>query len=96
MEEFEVTGVAGQPIVLPIGPGPATGHVWRLRLPDGVRQVDDTAATMPDPLHALGASMGRKFQVQAEAGDHQIDAELARPNEEKAVRVVRITLHAQS
>ncbi|SDJ26768.1 hypothetical protein SAMN05444157_2551 [Frankineae bacterium MT45] len=94
MEEFEVTGTAGEPIELPIGPGPATGHVWRLRLPDGVQRVDDTPSTTPDPLRALGSSMGRKFQVIAPAGDHQIEAELARPNEDHSVRVVRITLHA--
>ena len=86
---FDVDGTAGEPIDLPIGPGPATGHSWRLELPEGVRQIDDTPATDLTP----GSPPGSRYRVVATSGEHTIQARLGRPWETEPVRTIVIRLH---
>lgn len=93
-EDATVDGIAGEPIALPISPGPATGHRWYLDLPDGVHRIDDEPGREPDEQHGMGESLGGRLRVVAPAGDHVITATLARPWERPAaVRRVRIHLH---
>ena len=93
-EDFDVDGVPGEPIALPISPGPATGHRWYLDLPEGVHRIDDEPGREPDEKHAMGGSLGGRLRVTALHGDHLITAILARPWElPAAVRCVRIHLH---
>lgn len=95
MEKFDIDGVAGEPIVLPIGPGPATGHSWTLELPPGVQRLPDTAPVAPEPGVQLGAAQGSRMQVKAPVGEHTILARLGRPWEQRPVRSVRIVLHVR-
>ena len=92
--ELEVAGKAGQPIPLPIAPGPATGYVWHLDLPEGVKRIEDA----PPPPHEgplrPGEAYGGPLQVTAPPGDHLIVARLARPWQPDApARIVRIHVH---
>jgi len=94
VEEFEVSGVAGEPIRLPIATGPATGHRWNLELPEGVVRIEDERGRAVDPAVRLGGAAGGNLQVMATSGEHVIIARLARPWEpDQSVRVVRILLH---
>ncbi len=94
IETFDVRGVAGIPIVLPIGGGPATGHHWTLDLPPGVRQISDSEPEPhPDERTRLGGASGSRLRVLAEAGEHLVTARLARPWERNAIREVRLELH---
>ena len=93
-EEFEVEGVAGEPIRLPITTGPATGYAWNLELPDGVERIEDEPGQKLDPSVRLGGAEGGHLQVTATGGDHVIVARLARPWEpDQPIRVVKIQLH---
>jgi predicted secreted protein len=93
-EEMTVLGDAGQPIDLPIGGGPATGHVWVLDLPDGVIQLGGGPATPVPAERAQGGASNSPLRVQAaEEGLYVVEARLARPWETgRPVRVVRLTL----
>ncbi len=95
VEELHVDGKPGAPIELPIARGPATGYVWRLELPAGIRQVADGPPRPVDPKAAIGAGTGAHLQVEAgAAGDYVITARLARQWEpDRPARIVRIRLH---
>jgi predicted secreted protein len=70
--------------VLPIAGGPATGYAWRLELPEGVKQIEDSPERSLDPSVRLGGA----------AGEHVVTARLARPWEpDNSVRLVTIRLH---
>ena len=95
-EEFEVAGVAGEPITLPITTGPATGYDWHLELPDGVARVDDTSGRALDPSTRLGDAGGAHLQIIAPSGDHVVVARLARPwAPDEPIRVVRIRVRVE-
>ena len=95
-EEFDVDGASGQPIRLPIGPGPATGYQWQLDLPEGVSRIEDTPPEPVESAQRLGASGGGYMQVRAPAGEHEIVARLARPwQPDQPVRTVRMRLHVR-
>lgn len=94
METLDVYGATGQPIELPIGPGPATGHHWVLELPPGVERIADAEPDpAPDAGTRLGQAAGGRLRVTAGAGDHVLIARLTRPWESRAIREVRIALH---
>ena len=92
-EEFDVEGVADEPITLPITVGPATGYEWELELPTGVEQLDDEPGEEPAAHERLGGSRGAHLRVRAPAGEHVILARLARPWErDHPERIVRLRL----
>ena len=92
-ENITLHGIAGHPIELPIAAGPATGHVWKLELPDGVERIDDGPQRPVDPLTRLGGASGGFLRVKAVKGEYLITGRLARPWEpDKPVRVVQIHL----
>lgn len=95
VENMNVSAKCGEPITLPIAPGPATGYSWHLELPAGVRRIADGPPRAVDPAVARGAAVGGNLRVEAaQAGDLVITARLARPWEpDQPVRVVRISLH---
>ncbi len=96
VEELSARGKAGEPIVLPIATGPATGHAWRLELPEGVQRIADGPERPVDPAARLGAAAGGYLRVTAPRGEYVIIARLARPWEaDRPVRVVRIRLHVE-
>ncbi len=95
-EYLDADGREGEPIVLPIASGPATGHTWKLELPEGVERIDDGPERNVDPSRHLGGASGGFLRVTAPRGDHLIIARLARPWEpEHPVRVVGIRLHVE-
>jgi predicted secreted protein len=80
--------------VLPIAGGPATGYAWRLELPEGVKQIEDSPERSLDPSVRLGGAAGGYLQVTAPRGEHVVPARLARPWEpDNSVRLVTIRLH---
>jgi predicted secreted protein len=94
VEEFEVQGLSGEPITLPIALGPATGYVWSLELPSGVVRIDDAPRPVPEGASRIGGSAGGYLQVTAPQGDYVLLARLARPWEtHRPVREVRMHLH---
>jgi predicted secreted protein len=94
IEQFDVHGLAGQAVILPIALGPATGHVWQLELPEGVSRIDNGPSTKVESAGEIGSGRGAHLRVTAPRGDHVIMARLARPWElGQPVRVVRIRLH---
>jgi len=93
-EYFDIEGKAGEAIALPIAGGPATGYAWRLELPAGVKQIEDSPERPVDPSVRLGAATGGYLQVTAPRGEYVVSAKLARPWESgNPVRVVTIRLH---
>lgn len=95
-EEFEATGVADEPITLPIWTGPATGYAWHLELPPGVVRIEDASGRIVDPAVRLGGAEGGALRVTAPAGEFVIEGRLARPWDlQDAARVVRIRLHVR-
>lgn len=93
-EYMDVEGKAGEAIALPIAGGPATGHAWRLELPEGVKRIEDSPERPLDPAVRLGGATGGFLQVTAPSGDYVIVARLARPWEpDNPVRIVNIRLH---
>ena len=95
-EEFEVAGVAGEPITLPITIGPATGYDWHLELPDGVARLDDTSGRARDPSTRLGDAGGAHIQITAPSGDHLVVARLERPwSPDEPIRVVWIRVRVE-
>jgi predicted secreted protein len=93
-EEYDVDGQAGDPIPLPIAPGPPTGHTWQLDLPEGVVRVEDGPPREVPAEHWAGAAVGGNLQVTAPAGEHEVTARLVRPWEpDQPVRVAKIRLH---
>ena len=68
LEELDAEGTAGEPIVLPIAAGPATGYAWRLELPQEVEQLEDGPARAVDPDRRLGGAAGGFLRVTAPAG----------------------------
>src|SRR5216684_3869644 len=89
-EDLDVEGRAGEVVVLPIAVGPATGHVWRLELPDGVKRIDDGPERPLEPSERLGGASGGYLRVTAARGEHVLFARLARPwQTDRPVRVVR-------
>ena len=97
MEEFELQGTAGQPVSLPISPGPATGYRWQLRLPAGVQRLEDAPGPEVPAGTNLGASLAGAIRVVAATpGTYTIDGQLVRPwDEEDVARTVRLHLHIQ-
>lgn len=97
MEEFELQGKAGQPVALPIGPGPATGYTWTLNMPAGLQQLDNAAGPEVPAANQLGGAVaGAMRVVAASPGDYTIEGRLARPwDPEDVARTVRIRLHIQ-
>jgi predicted secreted protein len=95
MEEFDLQGAAGQPVALPIGPGPATGYTWALTMPTGIQRLEDAAGPEVPAAHKLGAAAAGAIRVVAAApGNYTIEGRLARPwDQEDVVRTVRIQLH---
>ena len=79
LEELDAEGTAGEPIVLPIAAGPATGYAWRLELPQEVEQLEDGPARAVDPDRRLGGAAGGFLRVTAPRGEHVLVARLARP-----------------
>jgi predicted secreted protein len=95
-EEFNLSGVAGEPIDLPIAHGPATGYAWTLDLPEGVERIEDGPPRPIDPLTRLGAAAGGAIRVKAKRGEYHITARLARPwQPDKPVGVVEIHLKVE-
>lgn len=92
MEEYDVHGLAGEPLELPFDPGGATGYRWSLELPRGVIRVEDTAPRPTDPAARLGSSVGSRMQVVAERGEHTVTACLGVPGKEPA-RTIVVRLH---
>ena len=93
-EYLDVAGKEGEPIVLPIAGGPATGYAWTLDLPDDVQRLPDGPDREVDPSARLGAAIGGYLRVSAPRGDHLVIARLARPwAPDSPVRVVGIRLH---
>ena len=93
-ESVDVAGKSGEPIVLPIATGPATGYAWHLELPKGVERIADGPAREIDPAKRLGGAAGGYIRVNAPAGEHLIIARLARSWDiDHPVRVVGIRLH---
>jgi predicted secreted protein len=96
LEELDAEGTAGEPIVLPIAAGPATGYAWRLELPQEVEQLEDGPPRAVDPDRSLGGAGGGFLRVTAPRGEHVLVARLARPWEpDRPVRAVRIRLHVR-
>ena len=93
-EEFQVEGVAGLPIALPISTGPATGYGWEFDLPDGVERLPDAPESgMCRRPATLEARSGGRIQVTAVAGEHVLTARLVRPwRRDAPIRTVRIHL----
>ena len=75
----DAEGTAGEPIVLPIAAGPATGYAWRLELPQEVEQLEDGPARAVDPDRRLGGAAGGFLRVTAPRGEHVLVARLAGP-----------------
>ncbi len=93
-ECLDVEGKAGEPVTLPIAAGPATGHAWRLELPEGVQQIEEGPERPVPEAERLGGAAGGYLRVTASPGDHLLIARLARPWEpDRPVRVVAIHLH---
>jgi predicted secreted protein len=91
-EPIEVHGRAGEPIELPLGSTAATGHEWRLTLPDDVRLVGATPPLEAPAGQQAGAATGSRLLVAAPAGRYELSAELARPWESTPVQEVRLVL----
>ncbi|HEV2761005.1 MAG TPA: hypothetical protein VGV86_15705 [Acidimicrobiales bacterium] len=92
-ESYEVVGIQGRTIALPLPIGPPTGHRWILDLPEGVAMAEDSPARAPEPGREAGAAHGGTLQVTASPGRYNITARLARPwSPDDAVRVVNIDL----
>jgi predicted secreted protein len=95
-EDLTAQGKAGEPIVLPIAGGPATGYAWRLELPEDVERIEDGPNRLLDPSVRLGGAAGGYLRVKAKRGDYVIIARLARPWEpDRSIRVVRVRLHVE-
>jgi predicted secreted protein len=90
---IEVDGRAGEPIELPVGSTAASGHRWRLELPDDVKLVAETSPVDAPEGERAGAATGSHLVVTAPAGRHELVARLARPWETQPVRVIRIVLN---
>ncbi len=94
LERQNIQAVAGEPVLLPIATGPATGYVWRLELPKGVERLEDGPPRKVDPSMRMGGAEGGYLRVRAGAGEHVIIATLCRPwAPDDAVRRVEIHLH---
>ena len=95
MEEFELQGTAGQPVALPIGPGPATGYRWMLTMPAGIQRLEDGAGPEVPAANQLGGAVAGAIRVVVAApGDYTIEGRLVRPwDQEDIARTVRIQLH---
>src|SRR4051794_23013137 len=92
-EEFQVKGVAGIPIALPISTGPATGYGWEFDLPDGVERLPDAGEWEVAASGQSGGALGGRIQVAAVAGEHLLTARLVRPwRRDAPIRTVRIHL----
>lgn len=85
-----ISGVAGIPVELPIGRGPATGFVWELTLPAGVEQLPDGPPLPPEDPPLVGSDRSGRFRVSAPAGDYVIDAVNARPWEPENIAETRV------
>lgn len=95
-EYLDVKGTAGEAITLPIATGPATGHVWKLELPEGVERIEDGPERPVEPAERLGGASGGHLRIRAPRGVHTIIARLARPWEpDRPTRVVRIRVDVQ-
>ncbi len=75
MDEL-IRGSGGEPIVLPLTVGAATGYRWQLDLPPGVQRLDDEPVDAPV---RPGADPGAHLRVQAEPGEYTVGAKLIRP-----------------
>jgi predicted secreted protein len=93
-EQYDLEGKAGEPIALPIAPGPPTGYEWTLELPSGVERIEDESERSINPSTYLGSATSGRLQVRAQRGDYVVTARLARPwQPHQPVRVVSIRLH---
>ena len=96
-EEFQVEGVVGLPITLPISTGPATGYGWEFDLPDGVERLPDAPEMDVTTAGQSGGALGGRIQVKAVAGEHVLTARLVRPwRRDAPIRMVRIYLSVSS
>lgn len=96
-EEFQVQGVAGVPIALPISTGPATGYGWEFDLPEGVERLPDAGERDVPASGYAGGALGGRVQVAAVPGEHVLTARLVRPwRRDAPIRTVRIHLSVSS
>ncbi len=87
---FDVAGVVGEAIELPIGGMGATGYEWQVSYPAG---VDYAGETPGDDRGGLGDPTGGRLLVRAaEPGQYELTARLARPWEDEAIQAVVIRL----
>lgn len=94
--ETTARGTAGEPIVLPIAVGAATGASWELTLPDGVEELDETPGERAPPGDA-GSPTGARLVVRARRpGSYRIVARLVRPWSGDVLRTVVVRLSVAS
>jgi len=92
---YEVDGVAGEPIVLPFGPGPAILQRWTFELPPGVHRLPDSPAQTGgpgDPGGDPGDPPGSRYRLVAEAGRHTVIARFGAPRDAEPAIVAEIRL----